>query len=125
MTKTARSRLGDAGEGHVARLLEARGWRVIARQWRCEAGELDLVALDGDELVFVEVKTRRGDRAGRAEEAITRAKGARLMASAEWFVAEHPDHQHRIWRIDLAALTLDASGRVVRLNLVENAIVSG
>ena len=50
---TPRRRLGDAGERYAARLLEATGHTVLARQWRCPEGELDLVSLDGEELVFV------------------------------------------------------------------------
>ena len=56
----ARRRLGDQGEGHARRYLEARGLTFVAANWRCPAGELDLVMRDGDEIVFVEVKTRHG-----------------------------------------------------------------
>lgn len=125
MTRTGKQILGDAGERHVRERLAAEGWEIVATNWRCAAGELDIVALDGAELVAVEVKVRRGERSGRAEEAISSAKAGRLLATMEWFVAERPEHHQRIWRIDLAAVTLDASGRVVRSTHIRNAIVVG
>ena len=99
--------------------------RWIASNWHCEAGELDLVMIDGAELVVVEVKTRTGERSGRAEESISLTKSHKLLAAAEWFVATHPEHADRIWRIDLMALTLRIDGSIVRVSHVENAIVSG
>ena len=116
--------LGRRGE-RVARLyLESRGYRFVAANWHCQAGELDLVMLDGDELVFVEVKARRGERSGRAEEAVSSSKIARLLASAEWFIAEHPEHERRVWRCDLVAVTFGGVGEPVIAHYV-NALVSG
>ena len=126
MTPTPKRRLGDAGEAHARRHLEAKGYRFLAANWRCPAGELDLVLADGDEVVFVEVKTRRGEGLGRAEEAIGRAQASRLFAAAEWFLADHPAHADALWRVDLVAITLDErDGRVSRLTHVENALTTG
>ncbi|MGC4108630.1 MAG: YraN family protein [Thermomicrobiales bacterium] len=113
-TDRRRKALGDATEAHARRFLEAQGMDFVASQWRRPGGELDLVMIDpaSDCLVIVEVKARRGERAGRADDAITPAKASRLLATAEWFVAEHPEHQHRVWRIDLVAIAIDpASGQ--------------
>ncbi len=90
--------------------------RWVTSNWHCEAGELDLVMLDGEELVIVEVKTRTGERSGRAEESISQSKGRKLLASAEWFIDTHPDHAERIWRVDLLALTLRADGSILRVS---------
>ena len=125
MTATPRRRLGDAGEGHARRYLESRGLRFVARQWRCAAGELDLVMRDGEEVVFVEVKTRHGEAMGRAEEAVSPRQSARLLAAAARFLDERTDLDDVIWRIDLVAITLAADGRVARLAHVENAVVVG
>ena len=125
MSPTARRRLGDEGERHARRYLEAQGLTFVAANWRCAAGELDLVMRDGEEIVFVEVKVRRGERLGRAEEAITVAQGRRLLAAGEWFLAEHPEATSAIWRVDLVAITLDASGAVARLTHVVNAVTVG
>jgi putative endonuclease len=119
-----RRRLGSQGEGHARRYLEARGYTYLAMNWHCVAGELDLVMRDGDEVAFVEVKTRRGEQAGRAEESISPAQQPRLLAAAEWFLSEHPELDDLIWRIDLVAITLDASGAVRRVTHVVNAVVT-
>lgn len=120
--RTPRKRLGDFGERHAAHLLEGRGHTIVARGWRCAAGELDLVTLDGEELVLVEVRTRRGDSHGTPEESIAGRKAARLLALGEHFLAAHPEHDRRIWRIDLVAIVLDAAGRLVRVTHHENAV---
>lgn len=124
MTPTARSRLGAAGEGHARRYLEARGYRFVAANWRCAAGEVDLVMLDSqaDEVVFVEVKTRRGEAMGRADESVTSAKARRVLATATAFLAEHAELQGRVWRVDLVALTLGGGGAVREVAHHINAI---
>ena len=120
--RTPRKRLGDFGERHAARALEGRGHIILARGWRCAAGELDLVTLDGDELVFVEVRTRRGETYGTPEESITGRKAARLLRLGDYFLQAHPEHDRRIWRIDLIAIVLDHAGRIVRTTHHENAV---
>lgn len=117
--------LGIAGERHARITLEARGYRFLAGNWHCSAGELDLVMLEGEDLVFVEVKTRRGDRGGRADDAVSPAKAQRMLAAAEWYVAEHPEHQDRVWRCDLVAITIDPKSGVAQANHYPNAIVTG
>lgn len=119
---TARAALGDAGEAHARRWLEARGFTFIAGKWRCRAGELDLVMRDGDELVVVEVKLRRGEAGGRAEEAVSPPKARKLLAAAEWFVAEHAEWHDVVWRVDLVAITLGPRGEVERVAHLANAI---
>ncbi|MGH2533887.1 MAG: YraN family protein [Thermomicrobiales bacterium] len=125
MTATNRTRLGHAGEHFARGHLEVLGWTFVAANWQCRAGEIDLVMRDADELVFVEVKLRRGERSGSAEEAVSLRKAQRLMAAADYFLAQHPAFQNLIWRIDLLAITLDASGAVSRTSHIENAILSG
>ena len=75
------------GEGIAAAWLRLKGYRIEARNWRCPQGELDLVARDGDTLVFVEVKTRTTGSAGRPEEAVNRRKQARLVRLAQAYLA--------------------------------------
>ena len=122
---TERQRLGNFGERYAARLLEEGGHTVVARGWRCRAGELDLVTLDGAELVFVEVRTRRGDRFGTPEESIDGRKAKRLLRLGDHFLAAHPEHEGRIWRVDLVALVLDRAGRIERATHHPNAVTGG
>lgn len=117
--------LGKAGEAHALRFLEVRGYILVTRNWHCVSGELDLVMLDRQILVFVEVKTRRGERAGRADDAVSVVKRRRFLASSEWFLATHPEHQERIWRCDLIAIAVDAKTSVATVRYYPNALVSG
>lgn len=120
-----RKALGNAGERLAARYLEERGLRIIERQWRGKAGEVDLVALDGEILIVVEVKTRRGRRFGDAEEAIDDTKAERLLALGEEYTASHREHSERYWRVDVVAITLDTSGRLERLTYLQDACRTG
>jgi putative endonuclease len=122
---TARTKLGTLGERHARHILEDRGMRFIDSNWRAASGEIDLVMLDGEFVVMVEVKVRRGERAGTAEEAISNAKARRLLATGEWYMAEHPELGDCPWRIDLVAITLAADGRVVRHRHIPDAVVTG
>lgn len=122
---TERRKLGDAGERYAERLLTRTGWRILDRQWRGSKGEIDLVALDGDVLVLVEVKTRRGARMGTAEEAVSPAKAGRLIALGAEYVATHPAYVDLFWRIDLVAITLDTSDTVERVTHIQNAFTTG
>ena len=102
----AKDDLGRAGEDRAARYFEESGYRILTRNWRCRAGELDLVVTNGREVVVVEVKTRRGDAFGHPFEAIDSRKRIRLWRLAAAWMAAHPDElQGRRVRIDAVALT--------------------
>ncbi|WP_432494366.1 YraN family protein [Kineococcus gypseus] len=102
--------VGRYGERLAARRLGEAGMTVVETNWRCRAGEIDIVARDGDELVVCEVKTRRSTRAGTALEAVTPAKLARLRRlAAEWLRA-HPGQRAGAVRLDVVAVTLPARG---------------
>ncbi|SEJ49416.1 YraN family protein [Demequina mangrovi] len=102
--------VGRYGEDLVARTLAEDGWEVLARNWRCGLGEVDIVARDGAEVVFVEVKTRRSEAFGGALAAVTRGKLARLRLLAGEWVATH-DEPRRGIRIDVVGVTLPRAGR--------------
>ena len=98
--------LGRAGEDRAARYFEERGYRVIARNWRCREGELDLIVGTDRDLVVVEVKTRRGDAFGHPFEAIDSRKRVRLWRlTAAWMSANPALLQGRRMRIDAIGLT--------------------
>ncbi len=75
------------GETLAALFLRVKGYRIEARNWRCPQGELDIVARDGDTLVFVEVKTRRDRSAGAPEEAVDARKRSRIVHLAQAYLA--------------------------------------
>ena len=115
-----RQGLGRRGEELAARQLEAKGYQIVAQNWRCETGELDLVAREGECLVLIEVRTRRGRSMGSPEESITAAKQARLIALGEAYVQE--SDWAGDWRIDVVAIEMDRRGRVLRVDHYENAV---
>lgn len=97
--------LGRAGEDRAARYFEQLGFAVLARNWRCREGEIDLVVADGSVVVVVEVKTRRGDAFGHPFEAIDARKRHRLWRLAMAWAGAHRDQlQGRRLRIDAVGL---------------------
>lgn len=104
--------LGANGERFAATWLEARGYTIVERNWRCPYGELDVIARSGGEWVFFEVKTRRGRGMGAPEEAVTRTKRARLVLSAQAYLAEH-GCEDAPYRIDVLAIELSPAGTLV------------
>lgn len=119
---TPRRTLGTSGEKHARHVLESQGYRHVAASWRGGGGEIDLIMADGDELVFIEVKTRRGDHAGRAEDAVSPRQIRALMRAAHAYVAEAFPADEPIWRFDLVALTVGPDGRLVDFRHIENAL---
>ena len=107
----AKDVLGKRGEDIAEQHLVARGLTIIERNWRCARGEIDLVAREGDVLVFVEVKTRSSTRFGHPLEAITAVKLARLRRLAGEWCAAHPGHWRQI-RIDAIAVLAPRDGAV-------------
>lgn len=117
-----RRRLGDFGESAVAAYLVRQGYTILARKWRCTVGEIDLIACQGDQVIFVEVRTRRGLAQGCAEESITPAKRNRLIQLAYTYLdAQHLD-ENSAWRIDVVAVQVDAAGRIASLTHIPHAV---
>ena len=86
----AKDELGKRGESLAVNFLEGAGYTILERNWRCPLGEIDIVALDGVELVFAEVKTRSSVAFGHPFEAITPTKLARLRRLAGAWCEAHP-----------------------------------
>jgi putative endonuclease len=97
--------LGAHGERIAVAYLTDAGLRVLDRNWRCRDGELDIVARDGDALVFCEVKTRRGTGYGRPVEAVDRAKQRRLRTLAQRWLAAHEEHAPEL-RFDVVGVLM-------------------
>jgi len=98
------SELGKYGEDLAAEHLTGAGMTVLARNWRCREGELDIVALDGDALVFVEVKARSGMGFGAPAEAVGPVKARRIRALAcRWLMEHRPPGGHDL-RFDIVSV---------------------
>jgi putative endonuclease len=101
--------LGQRGEQLAADFVTGAGLRVVARNWRCEVGEIDIVALDAGTLVIVEVKTRTGVRYGTPLEAVTPQKARRLRKLAVRWAQGSGEFFQEI-RIDVVAVLQARSG---------------
>ena len=126
-----RRQLGQMGEAWAARLLTEAGLVIVARNWRCAYGELDLVAEEiapdyaqgGEQvtwLVVVEVRIRRGSRFGTARASVTPAKQAKVRMVAAAYV--QAVQWTGPWRIDVVAIQLDAQGRLVESVHLRHAV---
>lgn len=118
-----RVELGRLGETLAANVLVTKGYRLIERNYRCPLGELDIVTAKGDILVFVEVRTRRGQQFGTPEESITTKKKEHLIAAAQSYLQDKQLGDVD-WRIDVVAVELDAHGTLLRIDVLENAVNS-
>ena len=118
---TSRKKLGEWGESVAAIHLQAKGYEIIKRNWRTSLGEIDIVARKEDGYIFVEVKTRRGRGMGSPEEGLTRKKSKKLVNLALIYMAEI--ELDTDWRIDLVAVELDKSGKLIRCEHIPNAVL--
>ena len=112
------NRAGARAEELCAELLRKAGLRVLARNWRCRHGEIDLVAEEGGTLVFAEVRYRRDERFGGAAESVTSAKQGRLIAAARLYLMRHPDADCRFDVLLLDSLEVD------RIRWIRNAFTA-
>jgi putative endonuclease len=119
--KDPRHSLGRRGEELAAAELIRRGYRLCRRNWRCRAGEVDIVAQHDGWLVFVEVRTRRGPDMGTPEASLTPAKQARMIRVAQSYLDAF-GFADLDWRIDVVAVEMTRTGRLQRIDVYENAI---
>lgn len=84
----SRQRLGKSGEETVAKYLEKNGYKILIKNYRCKLGEIDIIARDGPDLVFIEVKTRSGLSYGSPAAAVNRRKQRQISRAAQCYLAE-------------------------------------
>lgn len=110
--------LGRRGERAAEKYLRRIGYRIVARNYRAAGAEIDIVAMDGETIVFVEVKTRQSFAAGAPEEAVDERKQTRMRRAAEAFVRRYRADDYDM-RFDVVAI--DASGGRLEIALLRNA----
>jgi putative endonuclease len=127
----ARRTLGKLGEAAALAYLQAQGYTLLQRNWRCRYGELDLVMQQASEVVFVEVRTRRSPTTSAPEESLTATKQARLITLAQHYLAAQvqatseldvPTAEPPAWRIDVIVLEVNRNGEITRLEHLCHAI---
>jgi putative endonuclease len=105
-----RKQLGNQGEDLACTYLKNQGAEIIERNWKCQAGEADVIVREGDDIVFVEVKTRSSDSAGFPEEAVNLKKRRRYEKIAMEYLFSHDLPAARV-RFDVLALLLSNNGK--------------
>jgi len=116
-----RQEVGKLGEKLAQKFLKKRGYHIRETNFHCREGEIDIIARQGDYLVFVEVRTKSNLDFGTPEESITQAKKEKLVASALTYINTH-QNLPSLWRIDVVAIEVDDKGKTKRIALIENAI---
>jgi putative endonuclease len=111
--------LGRLGEKLALRHLQNKGYKIIERNFSSKFGEIDLIALEGGELVFIEVKSRRGKVFGLPEEAVTPVKIRHLEKAGFHYKSLHPELPETL-RIDVLALNLSNEGKLERIKVFKN-----
>jgi putative endonuclease len=114
---------GSAFEQRACTELERAGLKLLARNYTTRYGELDLVMRDGDTVVFVEVRHRIRSGYGSAAMSITAAKQAKLVQTAQLWLAAHPQHAQRACRFDV--VTYDGPGESAKMEWLRNAFDAG
>lgn len=112
--------LGEQGETLATTYLQHKGYNILDRNWNCRYGEIDIVAKDGEMLVFVEVKTRHAQTTEGAFASITPTKQKRLTAAAQLYLSQS-EQEDEDWRVDVVAIALPHTGKPI-IEHVEDAL---
>jgi putative endonuclease len=116
-----RRRFGQSREGLAARYLAQSGLRLLNRNYQCRVGEIDLIARDGETLVFIEVRYRQDDSHGSALESVTPAKQRKIVRCARYFLMKHPQLSNLPCRFDIVGICPDAVHPGIRFDWLRNA----
>lgn len=116
-----RKATGERGEELARKFLKKRGYKIIATNYRCRRGEIDIVARERGMLVFVEVRSKSNLNFGPPEESITAAKQEKMRLAAYHYLERHHALEEP-WRIDVVLLELDDRGQARRTELLVNAV---
>lgn len=119
-THAARQTLGRTGERLAAESLLRKGYHILERNFRCRHGEIDLVAEDEHDLIFVEVKTRRGISYGLPEDALTVYKRHKILQVASYYLDLHSCSE-RSWRVDVVAVQFSKAGKLEEIRVYQHA----
>jgi putative endonuclease len=116
-----RKETGALGEKLARDFLKKKGYRILETNYRYPRGEIDIIALQKDCLVFIEVRTKSSLSFGTPEESVTFTKMQHLENGAYHYLQNHPKSPEN-WRLDLVAVELDQDQKLKRIELIENAI---
>jgi len=115
--------VGERGEMIAWDYLKKQGYEIVEKNYRCSLGEMDVVAKEKGQLVFVEIKTRRTDRFGLPEEAVHLAKQKKLIRLTHWYLKETHQEEKAV-RFDVLAIRYPEKGEP-EFRLIRNAFEQG
>ncbi|MCZ8512439.1 YraN family protein [Paenibacillus filicis] len=116
-----RKQLGDLGEAAAEAHLRKAGFAILSRNWRCRTGEIDIIALDGEVLVFVEVRTRSGTtRFGTPLESVDARKMRQVIETAQVYMHTQRQQDRQV-RFDVVSVETDANGVVLTIHHIRSA----
>jgi len=122
---TLRRKLGDWGEEIAEKYLQDKGYKIIEKNYQKRWGEIDIIAKENEELVFVEVKTRTKDKSalyGLPQDSVDFFKQKKLIKTARIYLYEKNYSSQINWRIDVIAVELDGQNKKVNLKHIRNAV---
>lgn len=115
--KNQKSNFGKFGEDLAVKLLQNKGYKIVDRNFRSRFGEIDIIAVKGDDLIFIEVKTRWSLKFGLPEEAVTRNKLKKIIRTAEYYLITHPSFPKKM-RVEVVAI------EILNNNKISSKIIS-
>lgn len=118
----SRRELGRRGEDLAAQYLAERGYRILARNWRCKLGEIDIIARAPEALAFIEVKTMEGGNDFLPEDHVTSDKQRRLAKLAFWYLNHELHNIDQVYQIDVVSVTVDPITQRATIRHFPNAI---
>jgi putative endonuclease len=119
--KLTRKMLGALGEGFALNYLQQHNYLIQAQNWRCRSGEIDLIAIDSELVVFIEVRTRSGSTSfGTPQESVNGMKQRQVRETAQFYALSN-NLLHRQQRFDVISIITDKDGRLLVLDHLPNA----
>lgn len=124
MIKHSKKETGDIGEKYAVKYLKRNGYKIIEQNYSKPYGEIDIIARDGKNLIFLEVKTRRQDTMTQPYEAVTRSKQQRIIKTAYAYLRDKKIEC--FCRFDVCEVFVDPDTlKLIRVNYIENAFEAG
>ncbi|MBN1487247.1 MAG: YraN family protein [Anaerolineae bacterium] len=110
-------KLGQRGETLASQILKQHGYQIIAQNWHCQEGEVDLIAQKDKKWIFFEVRTRRGKSHGTPEESLTPHKRARMEVVARHYLGEYAPDMDMDWDLGFIAVSMSTTGSLQRITV--------
>lgn len=112
--------LGELGEEIACKYIQSKGMLLLQKNFSCKAGEIDIIAKDKENIVFIEVKTRTSDKYGKPSEAVSIAKQRKIVKTALWYMSQKHLFDY-MSRFDVIELLQDSEAALFKINYIKDA----